>query len=222
MEENKNLSTILLDALRARNLTIEKLAQMTGISERILENLLEEKFDRLPASPYVHGYLIKIASALNLEGEKLWHEYLKRNNAVKSSGAKDRLPVNRFASSSFNKKMGGIALAILLFGFVGFKLYRFFGPPELVLFNLTDGSVVQESALTLTGTLNPNDKLTLNNEEVYADNNGMFETTVTLSPGLNVLDFKIKKFLGKEYTITKQIFYKTATSTEVMSNIINE
>ena len=88
MEENKSLSNLILDSLRLKGMSVEKLAQLTGISEMFLEQLLEEKFEKLPSYPYVRGYLIKIGNVLNLDGEKLCQEYIKHNQTIKSSGKK--------------------------------------------------------------------------------------------------------------------------------------
>ena len=56
--------------------------------------------------------------------------------------------------------------------------------------------------------MNPNDQLTLNGERLYPDKDGKFEKSIQLQSGFNTLTFSIKKLLGKEYIINKQVFYK--------------
>ena len=55
-------------------------------AERSLALLLEERFDKLPPAPYVHGYLVKIAEALKLlvdeEAAKLVNEDEIRSTAL--------------------------------------------------------------------------------------------------------------------------------------------
>jgi len=217
MEENKSLSNLILDSLRLKGMSVEKLAQVTGISEMFLEQLLEEKFEKLPSYPYMRGYLIKIGNVLNLDGEKLWQEYIRHNQAIKSSGRHDRLPSNRFAFSLFGKKAIYATIALLFFaGYMSFRLADFFQQPKLDLENITETMTVKTKELKIKGKINPKNNLTLNNEEVYADKDGNFEKDILLQTGFNTLTFKIKKFLGKEFTVTKQVFYEEeiATSSE--------
>lgn len=215
-ENEKSLSETLFSAMKAKNISIEKLAQITGISDRFLELLLEERFDKLPSSPYLHGYIIKISETLGLEGEKIWQNFFKHTNYVKRSGAKDTLPGNRFASSfRINKSViiaiiiGGIVLVYALI-----QVLSFFKNPELSLDGIKDDMIVTTSTLQLRGSIDPKDSVVLNGEQLYPDDRGSFEKEIQLAPGFNTLKFDIKKFLGKEYTIEKRIFFEAPLSPE--------
>ncbi|MEK7629920.1 MAG: helix-turn-helix domain-containing protein [Patescibacteria group bacterium] len=206
--DQKSFSSHLLDALRLKGLSTEKLGALTGISDRFIELLLEEKFEKLPAAPYIHGYIVKIAEALNLKGEDLWHEFLKDNDAVRRSGSKDKLPPNRFANSKFGKKNFLVIASAIVVIFIAFQIPKIFGNPSVDFINLADNLTVQSANFTVIGKVQPNDQLTLNGESVYPDSNGNFQKNIHLDSGLNVLTFKVKKFLGKESTVVKQIFYE--------------
>ena len=211
MEETKTISTTIITALKAKGLTVEKLAQATGISDRFLESLVEERFEDLPPPPYVRGYLIKIAGVLGLDGEELWREYLSGNGSIKRAGGGDQLPRNRFASKGLNKKVilvGVVVLGIALYVIV--KTPLFSGQPGFTLTNPTqDITVTQEPTFILSGTVSPAHTLTLNGERIYPDRNGSFEKEILLHAGFNTLVFSVKKLIGKEKVTHKQIFYKT-------------
>jgi len=208
-EPTANLSTILVDALRTKNFNLEKLAELTGVSERFLELLIEEKFGRLPSVPYVRGYLMKIAEVLNLNGEKIWAEYLKDNETVHRSGRQDELPRNRFAAKGLDKKtILIIVVAVAIVVYLIFRIPDFLGGPQLTLFNLNENNVVREPDFNISGKMNPKDELTINGEIIYPQKDGRFEKVIGLQPNVNIVTFKIKRFLGKEYTITRQIIYQ--------------
>ncbi len=214
--ENKNLSNTIVGALRERGLTAEKLAETTGISERFLESLIEEKFETLPPLPYVRGYLMKIADVLDLDGEELFREYLEDNKEVKRSGKRDRLPVNRFETPKLRGRLVVpllIILAVLLYVFLRTPL---FGETNgLVLENLEeDITYSDESTFTVSGRISDSYKLTLNGERIYPDEDSNFTVQINLKEGFNTLVFDAKKFLRKEKTITKQVFYKVPTEEE--------
>src|SRR3989344_7771934 len=101
--ENKNLSEIIKTHLEQKAITPLRLQQMTGIPERYLEALLKGELKKMPAAPYTRGYIKKIGEALNIDSQELWEHY-NEEVLVLSSGPTDRLPTNRFAIKSVNKK----------------------------------------------------------------------------------------------------------------------
>jgi lambda repressor-like predicted transcriptional regulator len=213
-QEIQNIAGLILEAIKLKGLTLDKLSQLSGVSERALALILEERFDKLPSAPYIHGYLIKIAEVLNLDGQKLWQEFIKNNERVRRSGQEDILPPNRFAIPKLNKK---ITVASIIAGviivYLVIRLPGFLGRPELDIENLSaDPTVVLSQNFTIRGIMNSSDELTINGEAVYPAKDGSFEKNILLQSGFNSVVFQIKKLLGKTYTVTKQIFYQ-ATST---------
>lgn len=207
--EERTLSGTLVGALRARGITAGKLSELTGVSERFLESLIEDKFESLPSLPYTRGYLMKIADVLGLDGEELFNEFLRDNAAVKRSGRDDRLPPNRFEKPRFTGKL--IVLAFVILGvllYVFLKVSFFAGRNGLLLRNLSDEiTYSNEPVFAISGRIGDSYELTLNGEKIYADGNGDFTAQVELKEGFNTLIFAAKKFLGGEKTVTKQIFY---------------
>ena len=62
--------------------------------------------------------------------------------------------------------------------------------------------------VNVTGQVNPGDTLTLNNEVIYPDKSGRFEKEIQLESGLNTLEFRVKRYLGRETTVVKQVLYQ--------------
>jgi cytoskeletal protein RodZ len=219
MEENtRKLSSVLAEAMQAKNMSVEKLATLSNVSERFLEPLLTDRYTKLPASPYLRGYIFKIASILNLDGEKIWETYFRESDLVRRSGGGDSLPKNRFEKIRIDRKyIVGALLALLALIYVVWRIQAYFSPPPLSLPELSDNMIVAESSFTIKGNIDPKHQLSLNGEQIYPDESGNFEKTIELQPGFNALSFKIKKFLGNEYTIEKQIFWKTVTSSKTVS-----
>lgn len=209
-EQQRKLSSVLLDAMQAKNLNVDKLATLTNISERFIEPLLSDELKKLPSSPYLHGYIVKIGSVLGLDGEEMWSVYFKENLEVRRSGKFDDLPKNRFEKRHIDRRIvfGG-ALGIIFLIFAIWRIQVYFGPPALSLADFTDNMVVETPEYTMRGNVDAKHQLILNGEQIYQESNGDFEKEIALQPGWNALSFKIKKFLGNEYTIEKQIFLKT-------------
>ncbi len=75
-------------AIKARResagLTIRNIADMTKIGSRYLEYIEAERFEKLPARPYLRGFLLLYAQALGCDSERMIADYLKRYEAAKS------------------------------------------------------------------------------------------------------------------------------------------
>lgn len=215
-EEIRSFSKIILDAMRYYDLNLEKLSRASGISERHLEALLEEKFKQLPSAPYIHGYLNKIAALLNLNGEDLWRVYLKDNQNLRRSGERDQLPPNRFSYRLWlSRPVVLIASGLIVAGlYIFFQTSFFFNKPNLFFDGLANDSlIVAGEKFVFRGRIEAPASLTVNGETVSIGPDGSFEKTVYLNPGVNVFTFGAKKVLGRELKIIKQIFYEPTTST---------
>lgn len=191
-----------------RGINPEKLSYVTNIPTRFITALLEGNFKELPAKPYVRGYLIKIAAALGVENEVIMGAY-RESMEIRSSGGKDRLPMNRFAIQKINKNfvVGTVIVAGLLI-FLGLRINDIMGTPTLQV-NLSESpSTTTNQTLKITGKMSARDKLTLNQEIVYTNQDGTFQKDVTLSPGLNTFEFDATRFLGRETKIVRQVVYE--------------
>lgn len=213
METEKHLQEIFDDAMKQKNISYEKLAVLTNVPERYIVALQNIETKNLPAFPYVRGYLKKICETLGLNFDEIWKQY-KTELTHKTSGAFDKLPSNRFAIRKIDRKKiaYGVVAAIMLI-FLGLNFNNFFGKPILKITSPSEAlSTSSESSINLAGMIDPNDKLTINGKEVVTESNGNFNSTYELQPGLNTIEFKVKKLLGGENSNTRQIFLEATTT----------
>ncbi len=209
-EQEKNFANILIEAINMKSTSVEKLSQATGVPENVISLFINEKFDKLPAAPYVHGYLLKISGVLGLDGEKVWKEYLSTRDEIRKSGAEDILPPNRFAIPKVNKKIAGVIIGIvLILIYAAFRLPSIVGTPLISFTNLpSDITVTKDQNFTIQGTLKNGDTLSMNGEGLTVDKNGAFEKAIVLNPGFNTFKFEATKILGKTFSATKQVYFQ--------------
>lgn len=208
-ERTMTVKELVEEALREKKISIARLAEMTDIPERYVAMLVSEEQKGLPPAPYVRGYLMKIAGALGLDGQTVWQAY-KKQLELKTSGERDVLPTNRFAFKRVNrgKVFAILALLVIVLG-GGSWLRAVMGTGEIDIMNPVEDSVVTyESSIDLRGKIDPSDRLIINNEDVAIDTSGYFEKQFSLEPGINSIEFKVKRLLGKETTVVKQIIYQ--------------
>ncbi len=212
LEPHSDLKTLMNEALELRNVNHEKLAQLTGISERYIWAIQNIETEKLPPSPYVRGYIKKIAEVLHLNHDEIWDLY-KKELAHKTSGKFDTLPENRFAIRHLSRKqIFGAGIGILFVLYLVANADRLIGRPELqITFPESPIFTTIESNIILTGNLDQKDKLTINGEEIFISQDGNFAEEYELQPGLNVFEFNAQRFLGSSATEIKQILYQPPT-----------
>lgn len=211
--DDRRLSETLVEAMKVKGLTVSKLSEATGVSERVLELLLADRFDELPPAPYVRGYLLKIAEVLGADGEILWDAYGKFHAEIRRAGQKDVLPENRFALPRVSRKLVlGAGLAALVIIFVASRL--FFGGTSFTFeVNVPDNLVVTTSTYLLEGRVRAGDQLTLNGTPLILQSDGTFTREWTLTPDFNNLKFTVIRPLEGEREFAKQIFYQAPNAT---------
>lgn len=217
----KEFSTFLTAALKERKLSPEAAANATGIPDQVLLDLLAGDADHLPAAPYLHGYLVKLGTFLDFDGEEWWQR-LKRTEPVQSSGTGDLLPKNRFSRNRVPKwLLWGVPVILLLLTFLGFRFAEILGLPEVAIVNPDrDGIVLTASPVMLSGTATPQSRVTINGEAVPVTEEGTWQKEVMLQPG-SPNDFTVEatKLLGRSRSTSRRIFYEapvvstTTTST---------
>jgi len=69
----------------ARGIELERIASATKISASYLRSLEEERFDALPASVYVRGFLTAYVRAVGLDADRVVPPYMERVAAARPS-----------------------------------------------------------------------------------------------------------------------------------------
>ncbi len=220
MEQNtRNFGEFFTEALRIKGYSLEKLANLSGVSERFLKILAEGNYKKLPSAPYMRGYLLKIAEVLEIDGISLWQEY-EQAIEPRRSGENDTLPKNRFRTWQIHRGtiFAGLGLIVVL-GILFWQLPWFKSPSLNVLGE--DGEVVATSTWTMRGFADKEQAVSINGELAQIRNDGSFEKELNLQSGFNTFTVLGTYPLGREERVIRQIFYN-ASSTDNSSSTENE
>lgn len=209
--DTKDITTEINQLMDANSITSDKLASLTNIPLRFINALREGELSKLPAEPYMRGYLMKIAPILKTEPEPLIQSYKDSIKEYKARAA-DALPGNVYAKTPVKKGwVIGVVALILMIIFVATRINDILGIPELTL-NIPETSTTDK--ITISGNVRPGDKITLNGETVFTDELGNFERELFLTAGVNTFEFNVERFLGRQKTVVKQVYYdRPATAT---------
>ncbi|MBI2623090.1 MAG: helix-turn-helix domain-containing protein [Candidatus Liptonbacteria bacterium] len=203
---SESFGTLLHDRMRDKNWTLEKVSQLSNISVSHLEHLIAGNFEALPPAPYVHGYLRKLGTLFDFDGEAWWQN-LKEEGVVKTSGAADALPKNRFKEASTAHIWIGVIVTVIVI-YVAVRFTAIFGTPRLTVdYPPREITPVDTEALTVRGMLKYGDKVFVDGEEVPVQKDGKWGKPVPLHEGLNTIEIEGRRFLGGTAKVTRQILY---------------
>lgn len=91
---------------------------------------------------------------------------------------------------SLLKKIFFIGLSLAIGGYAGFELRNSLIGPTLIISNPLPGHTLPSSVTTITGTAKNVSFLYLNGRQIYTNESGIFEETVLLPQGYNVLSLE--------------------------------
>ena len=210
-----NFQDFFNSKIRERGLTLKKLSELSGITLKYLEYLSAGNFEALPSAPYFRGYLEKLGRILDFDYTEWWQN-IKKEEVVKISGTEDRLPKNRFALSSPGKFIWPAIILLLVVFYFGARFSKIFGEPQVLVAYPTEAFTnIASQKIVVRGELKDGDKLVINGEVVVLRDDGTWEKNILLEPGLNTIEIKAKKFLGRETRIIRQVLYKPGEASPI-------
>jgi len=81
---SETLGSLLRHKRMGRNITLEEVSAITGISTKILQALENENRDELPAEVYIKAFYKKYAQYLDVDFEEIEARYQQKSQSLKS------------------------------------------------------------------------------------------------------------------------------------------
>jgi hypothetical protein len=82
------------------------------------------------------------------------------------------------------------------------------GPASLQVLSPADGSVVNASTITVSGTASPGSVVTVNDDILVVGADGTFQSQVSLSEGLNLVEVIASTTSGSETSVELSVTYQ--------------
>lgn len=210
-EDNKTLSGFLKEKRQGKNLSLEKLSDLTKIQIFSLEALENGQFEKLPPSVYRAGIFKRLAKYLDVDEKEITEMYNNETQTVETSVDYNNVVKSKKENFRFVLTPGKLITtfsAILLVSLFAYLWYQFdflVGPPNLAI-NLKEDLITNEEMFTLRGKTDSRVDLTVNGESIYVSSIGDFSKDILLAGGINVIEVKVINSFGKTTKIIKQIF----------------
>jgi lambda repressor-like predicted transcriptional regulator len=207
--ENKKILDFLNEVLKVKGISIEKLSILTGIHINVLENLLKGNFKKLPAKPYLHGYILKISEVLSLDGNDVWKRFLEENSFLFEEQKRENKKSKKLKLNLSGRIIIWGVVILIVFLILFFRLPYILGKPIIKLEDFKEDLITTSSPnILIKGKLVNGDKVLINGLVIDLDKDNNFQKEISLVPGLNTIKIEASKILGGKIEILKQIFYK--------------
>lgn len=211
-ENKKNFSEIFKEKRQSKNLSLEKLSEITKIQLYYLEALETGHFEKLPSSIYRNGILKRISKFLEIDENKIAETYgysagSVHDNVLFQSGVRSINKRKSYFILTPNKLMiffGGFLL-MLFSGYFWYQFNFLVGPPSIAV-EPGKNLITKDENILVSGKTDGGINLTINSENVYVAPNGDFKKDIKLAAGINIIEIKAVNNFGKEKKIIRQIF----------------
>lgn len=181
--KTKTIGEILREERLRHRMSISDLAARTRIRREYLESLENNHFQKLPAAPFVRGYIKTYSELFGFEYQPLLG--LLRRDYKES--AKGKLIPHQFLKPVLRKRalwtpvtvvlvLSGVVFLSLL-GYVGVQWYDLTKPPQLEVISPQENEVVSPQVM-VTGQTVPDAVVLVNAQPVSLQPDGRFETEV--------------------------------------------
>ncbi len=231
------LALLINEGLKRKGITLQKLADVSGIAIKHLEHMAGGNLEKLPPAPYLRSYMAVVGEVLDFDGQALWDRIRVDELAVDET-QNDRFP-QRLSNFSSKKKIIWIGVLAFIIGiYLLFRLPEIVGQPSLDIgFPSEAVSTVSVTPVTIIGSVKNGDEFFVNGERVPLEQDGVWQKNIDLQEGMNTIELKAKKFLGREIRVLRQVIYSpgadpiirntsstedTTSSTEKASTTRNE
>ena len=208
--DRQSLAEFLKEKRQSKNLSLEKLSDITKIQLFNLDALENGQFEKLPPLVYREGIFKRLAKFLEIDEKEIMEMYDNETRIVKSSADYNRVSEtnkNNFKFVLTPKKLIIAFSAILFISLVAYLWYQFdflIGPPNLVI-NLKEDLITKENQFLLNGKTDNRVDLTINGESIYVSPDGDFSKDVSLTGGINIIEVQVTNSFGKTTKLIRQI-----------------
>jgi len=212
---NRKITLPLGEGLRERRLfleiTLDEISRKSGIATKYIRWIERGNWENLPGDIYTKGMLRRYSLIIGENPEKIVRRYEKEyEKEIKKQEVSSNYDQPKISLSPKNTRfIIGAVVVVAIFGYIIWQLSPVLAKPELTVFEPTEEEVViQQDNIVLIGKTESGVSLYLNDQPIPISNDGGFEETIELLPGLNILEVKAISRFGKQSIVERKVIYQ--------------
>ncbi len=200
----------LLEERIKQGLSIKDISVTLKIKPHFLEAIEKGRYSDLPSASYAQGFVRNYAEFLGLKSQDVMPFFKREFDEQKVFRV---LPKGLLGDSSYplrSFRLRGKSLLITFFfvfllGYLFFQYRYFVFNPPLSISTPKEQEKVQQGAIVISGSTDPNALLSINEQVVSLDENGSFKKQLDVFPGTMTITVTAVNRLGKATSIERHI-----------------
>jgi cytoskeletal protein RodZ len=203
----KTVGAILTQARVKRKLTLAQVSRLTKISRLTLKAIEKNRFDKLPSSTYIKGFIRNYCQVVGLDPEKtlaVFRRDLAQAKTTKVIPPGLAQPLNRphfQVTPRFTSLVLILSFLVLLLAYLGVSFWQLYSPPSLSISSPSEGEAVTSPVL-IKGKTDHDATLTLDGKVLNLEPDGRFTTVYSGPPGTAELRFRATSRRQKSSQLT--------------------
>ena len=198
---------ILKKEREKKGYSLSKIEKEIKIREKFLKAVEDNDWKSFSSKIYIVGIIKNYAKCLNIPPEKAiayFHRDYDRKEEIRFK--------RKIASHYLTPETKKIFFAILFFIFgaffiyFGFQLKTYFSPPKIDIISPKENIFKKGDSIKVIGKTDKDAVITVANERVYQNKEGIFEFNYPLNSGKNLLTIEVVGANGRKTIISKEYF----------------
>jgi transcriptional regulator with XRE-family HTH domain len=211
----KSIGQTLKSARLKKNYTIEDVRKFIKIHPSYIKAMENDNYSIFDGKVHSKGFLKIYVEFLELDLDELLALW-RREYASTFDKKKDEkfsklkaLEPERFVITPSVLTITFVVAMLLVFFIYLFMQYRqYTDAPKLDIYYPEDNIVVEDDVLDLTGKVELDSEVFINNQKILANPDGSFITSIKLREGINTISVKSVNKLNKETEAIRTIIYR--------------
>ncbi|MDP3724480.1 MAG: helix-turn-helix domain-containing protein [bacterium] len=206
----KTVGETLKEAREAKGLSVEAVAATTRIPVEHILHLEQGEYNKLPAIPFVKGFIRNEAKVFGLPILPLYALYRREvDDAPNRAKVLDTpKPMEKQSVRLTPRSILLVAVIVTVLGFFGylFFAYRsFVGAPLLLVQAPNDEQKVTTETVTVRGRADPDANVVINGQMVVLSKTGDFVAEIRIEQGITTLTIKAANKRGRESVVVRSV-----------------
>jgi len=215
LNDNDPFGTKLNQMRRRLAISLDMAAEATRVQRRYLEALEKGDFSALPEAIYTRNFIKTYVKYLGGDVGYFLKCYEEECGTCQVVNSSLRLPRQRLAWLEIYTphrliKIGFALLLIVVVGiYLAWQISAIVRPPEIILFEPLDSIVTSEAKILVSGQINQEAEVWINQEKILPNQSGVFSNEVFLERGLNIITIEAAKRYSKTQTLYRTVVFES-------------
>lgn len=204
----RTVGQLLKEERLKKGFSLEQIETATKIRAKFLTALENDDYFKLPAVPYIQGFVKNYSDFLGLRSSTILALFRRQFIQKKSEQKNMDAPLTETEWQLTPNKV----IVFLVFILVGSLFFYFYSqyrqlhtPPPLVVESPPDDLVTEKAEISVYGKTDKDATLTINNEPVLVKEDGKFFKDFPVTVGNNTLVIEATTRVGKKTAVTRRI-----------------